>query len=94
MNLIKGVLHNASKDCTAHGDIGSLSRDKNIAQVYCTGVVVGVVTCLMEFHDVHFDTAVRMLYQLIKDDTLDPACLPDNWLADFYDAQIEIDNRV
>ncbi len=94
MNSIKEALHNASKDCTGRGNIGSIARDKNIAQVYGAGIVNGVVASLMAFHDVRFETAMRMLYQLVKDDHFDLTCLPDSWLADFYDAQIEIDNRV
>ena len=94
-SMVRDSLHNASLDCT-NTNIGDTetAKGKNLAQLYASGIVVGVVSSLMAQYSVPFQVAIKMLYQMVKDDRFDTNCLPECWKEDYAQAKIEIDRRV
>ena len=69
MNFIKSALHN-------------LSASEFPKITYCQGIVVGVVSTLMQERGIEFQEAVKIVKSLLPDDYR-PQCIPHAWEEDF-----------
>lgn len=69
MNMIKSALYNlSSKENTSNPHINE----------YCHGLVIGIVSAIMEEKKVKFDIAIEAMKSLLPDD-IDKDRLPDAW---------------